>query len=816
MINNPPQFENIPIELQQYPHFVLWKKETIPGRDKPTKIPYQTNGHKAMSNNPKTWCTYDEAVKAFETGQFDGIGFVTSDNAPYAGIDIDNVVCSAFKDFPEVGVLVLPWAAKIVKAMDSYTETTPMRRGLRIFVEGKLPGRDGFNKRLPEGAGVEAYSKLHYLTITGDHLEGTPWTVNQRQKQLETFVNDYCGDKQAKTDEHKGVAAGAILGDHELLEKAFASANGGKIRALFDGDHSAYPSPSEADAALCQHLAFWTGGDHTAMDRLFRGSGLMRKKWDEKHSGLGETYGQTTIRKAIENSQASYNPNHHRESSMADNEETPDAFLHRLAAMSPLDYDKIRKEAAEKLGIRTKTLDETIATIRKKKESAGKLPFEDTEPHAEPVNIELLLDELKSIVSQCLICSKEAVTAITLWSALTWVIEHVHTAPLLFATSPTKRCGKTTLIRILTRLTRRTIAASSISPAALYRAVELWLPTLLIDEADAFLKDNEELRGIINSGHTRDTAYVLRTVGDTHEPTRFNTFCCKVIAGIGRQAGTIEDRSIMIQLQRKTPDEKVIRLRHIDPEIFGTLRAKLARFAEDNRKAIGRARPVLPDALNDREMDNWEPLLAIAELAGADWLKEATDAALALSGADTSTQSRGVQLLADIKSVFDDKKCKAILTEHLIQELCSDPEKPWLTYAKGKPITAKHLAGLLKEFGVHSGSVSDDSNSYITAKGYKKADFKNAFSRYLHIRGTDAEKISVKESKANDNNNISQFSCRQKEESLTDKKQDKYTETLSFDVLTDRNTQTDAQKSFDGKKPPKKYDLNGEHIEVIP
>ncbi|MDY0326447.1 MAG: hypothetical protein RBQ87_09795, partial [Candidatus Cloacimonadaceae bacterium] len=475
-----PQFENIPFELQQYPNFVLWKKEAIPGREKPTKVPYQTNGRRAQSNNQKTWSCYADVVKVFETGRFSGIGFVTSDGAPFTGIDLDACHCPVFK-------LTAPWAQEIVDALHSYTELTPSGRGIRIFVEGKLPGRDGFNKRLPDGSGVEAYSSGHYLTLTGHHLEGTPRTVNPRQTQLATLLRIYCGDKQTKTDEHKGRTAGANLSDSDLLEKMLSAKNGDHFKALYSGDHSAYPSQSEADLALAQHLSFWTGGDHAIIDRLFRASALFRKKWDEKHSSSGETYGQTTIRKAVENSQASYNPNYYKESSSVDNQETPDDYLHRLAAMSPLDYDNVRKEAADKLGIRVKTLDETIAAIRKKRESASNLPFEDTDPHPEPVNVELLLDELKTIIRQCLVCSNEAVTAISLWVVLTWAVEHIHTAPLVFITSPEKRCGKTTLMSILTRLSRRTIAASSVSPAALYRAVELWSPTLLIDEADAFL-----------------------------------------------------------------------------------------------------------------------------------------------------------------------------------------------------------------------------------------------------------------------------------------------------------------------------------------
>jgi putative DNA primase/helicase len=489
-------------------------------------------------------------------------------------------------------------------------------------------------------------------------------------------------------------------------------------------------------------------------------------------------------------------------------EESTDAFLHRLAGLSFVDYDKIRKAAAKKLDVRAKTLDEAVAAIKNKKESSAQGPFETVEPFEAPVHVELLFNELKAIVSQCLVCSREAVSAVVLWIVLSWTIESIHTAPILCITSPEKRCGKTTLLSVLGKLGQRTLAASSVSPAALFRAVELWQPTLLIDEADSFLGDNEELRGIVNSGHQRDTAFVLRTTGDNYMPTKFKTFCLKAIAGIGRQAGTIEDRSIMSRLQRKLPREKVKRLRHIDPEIFNTLRAKLARFAEDYGDTIGRATPALPDVLNDREADNWEPLFAIAELAGSDWLAAATEAALALSGADT-TQSRSTELLADIKFVFDNKQAKSIFTDTLISELCSDPEKPWATYNKGRPITARQIARLLKDFVIHSQTIREGET---TGKGYTLASFKNAFIRYIPSRGAETSFSSVTTSQANENNDLSHFSCRHKEENVTVKNEPKHANLFSCDLVTDKITASGALASCDGKTPLKEFNLQGEQI----
>jgi len=123
--------------------------------------------------------------------------------------------------------------------------------------------------------------------------------------------------------------------------------------------------------------------------------------------------------------------------------------------------------------------------------------------------------------------------AVALWTVHTHALEGAAASPLLALTSPEKRCGKTTTLSLLARLVPRPLLSSNISPAALFRIVEKYCPTLLVDEADSFLRDKEELRGILNSGHTRDAAYVVRTVGDDNDPCRFSTWAPKAVALAG-------------------------------------------------------------------------------------------------------------------------------------------------------------------------------------------------------------------------------------------------------------------------------------------
>ena len=143
-------------------------------------------------------------------------------------------------------------------------------------------------------------------------------------------------------------------------------------------------------------------------------------------------------------------------------------------------------------------------------------------------------------------------------------------------------------------------------------------PTLLIDEADSFVKENEEMRGILNSGHTKAAAYVIRNVevNGEHKPQRFSTWAPKAIATIRALADTLEDRAVIITLQRKSRMAKVERLRRRDSDEFAILRRQAARWAADTFDKLTDPDPSIPDALNDRAADNWRPLLAIADLAG--------------------------------------------------------------------------------------------------------------------------------------------------------------------------------------------------------
>ncbi|WP_188130702.1 DUF3631 domain-containing protein [Paraburkholderia panacisoli] len=408
--------------------------------------------------------------------------------------------------------------------------------------------------------------------------------------------------------------------------------------------------------------------------------------------------------------------------------ESDEHAIERLAALKPMQYDRVRKEEAKRMGAQVSTLDKLVAAARKE-DGTTDGHFADVELWHAPVDGAALLDEIVRVVHRFIVCGKATACGAALWIAMTWLMESVGVAPIAAITAPEKRCGKSQLLSLMGRLSSRPLPASNITPAALFRVIEALAPTLLIDEADAFMRENEELRGLLNCGHTRDGAYVIRLVGDDHAPKQFCVWGAKAIAGIGQLADTIMDRSITLELRRKLPHEHVDKLRHAEPSMFEVLRAKLARWAVDSAEAVRAARPVIPDALHDRAADNWEPLLQIAEVAGGAWPEMARQAALKLSGDAGQSQSSGAELLTDIQEVFEMRHLQRISSADLLINLCDDEEKPWATLNRGKPMTPRQLSQMLGEYGISTISIKFGYGD--VRRGYRIEHFQDAFSRYL-------------------------------------------------------------------------------------
>ncbi|RLL51246.1 DUF3631 domain-containing protein, partial [Mariprofundus sp. EBB-1] len=359
------------------------------------------------------------------------------------------------------------------------------------------------------------------------------------------------------------------------------------------------------------------------------------------------------------------------------NGESLDAAVSRLAKLSPLEYDQIRINEAKRLGVRPQTLDAAFKGARKSNQSESSI-FLEIEPWDEPVNGAELLDEIVDTFKRFIVTPNHAPEAAALWVLNTYVHDASYHSPILLITSPEKRCGKSTMLSLLYGLTNRSLLASNISSAAVYRAIEQWTPTLLIDEADTFLKQNDDMAGVINSGHTKTTAFVMRCDGDANEVKRFSTWCPKVIAGIGSQRDTLEDRSIAIPLRRKLDHEQVARLR-LDITSFDDIKRKCMRWAEDYYEKVKFFDPEMPKGLNDRAADNWTPLLAVAVLSG--WREKAEAAVTALSCVETS-ESIDAQLLGDIRNIFEKLKVDRLASQNLCDHLAAIDDRPWGEWSK--------------------------------------------------------------------------------------------------------------------------------------
>ncbi len=407
----------------------------------------------------------------------------------------------------------------------------------------------------------------------------------------------------------------------------------------------------------------------------------------------------------------------------------PKAVACALANLSLLEYGLRREDEAKKLGITLAILDEVVDQYRKAEMAGAEAdaPFTDPEPWHKPVDGAALLDEMVSTFKRFVVSPTHSPEALALWCLHAHAHDAAGISPILAVVSPEMRCGKTTLIKVISGLVPRPMHAVNISPPVLFRVVEKYKPTVLVDEGDSFLKDNDDLRGIINAGHDRHSAFVWRCVGDDHEPCRFDVWAPKAIAMIGRLPDTLEDRAIVVPLRRRRESETVDRFRTDQMHKLAPLNSKAVRWANDNLNSIVKHDPAMPANLNDRAKDNWHLLIAIADQAGGHWPKTAREAAVALSSEAAKGDdgmSAGVLLLRDIREVMGG--WKSMKSSSLAAALQDIEDAPWQEWRGGKPITSSSIVRLLKPFKIrpHRGK----GGSF-----YRVVDLQDAWDRYLDV-----------------------------------------------------------------------------------
>ena len=374
------------------------------------------------------------------------------------------------------------------------------------------------------------------------------------------------------------------------------------------------------------------------------------------------------------------------------------------------------------------------------------LQVEDVAPWPEPVEGVALLEELRKTLKRFVVLPAWAAETLALWTLHTYAFQLRNVTTYVGIASPEKRCGKTTLLTVLSEMVNRPVVAANISSPAFFRVIEETRPTLLIDEADTFLQGNDELRGILNSGYSRKTACVLRVNNQVskmerrngdEEPNResqlvrFSCWCPKVMAAIGRLPDTLADRCIVITMQRKAVDEESERLRNLEAT---ELRRKCARFVMDHAPAISGARAEIPSSLNDRAADIWEPLLVLADLAGGEWPALARQAAVNLTLTGQENNPIGM-LLLDILLIFSSGDRDRIFSRTLVESLNRFENRPWAEMRNGKEITELWLAQQLHPYGIRPKTIWIGDRA---AKGYLQEDFKEVFPRYIPLSEVQA------------------------------------------------------------------------------
>lgn len=337
--------ETVPADLIAHRQWVAWRWTERNG--KKTKIPINphTGGH-AATDRPATWGPLEKAYQRAETDHLSGVGFVFTADDPFTGIDLD-------KCLSEIGDLE-PWAQQIVTRLDSYTEVSPSGRGLHIIVRATLP--EGGRRQ----GQIEMYDRGRFFCVTGDHWSRALLEINDRQAELEALHEEVFSRVDRAAQNSRPHKNGEVrLSDAELIQRAFSAKNGAQFEQFWRGDWqgAGYGSQSEADLALCNRLAFWTGGDGSWMDSLFRQSQLYRPKWDEAHFHDGRTYGQETIAKSCAGVRAhygdSFNPTHsvnsfkarpeNSEKVLSDDRPTINAGIQDLSLITKQSWDAIEQ-----------------------------------------------------------------------------------------------------------------------------------------------------------------------------------------------------------------------------------------------------------------------------------------------------------------------------------------------------------------------------------------------------------------------------------------------------------------------------------------
>jgi putative DNA primase/helicase len=366
------------------------------------------------------------------------------------------------------------------------------------------------------------------------------------------------------------------------------------------------------------------------------------------------------------------------------------ALVEALARKDHSEYDRMRVEVAETLGIRVGTLDDKVAAIRKKRlepDQGSAVAVEDIEPWAEPVDGAVLLDEMSTAIMSHIAMKDSEADTVALWCVYSHAYELFPVAPRLGIRAATAECGKTETLRRIKRFINRPLECDGLTTAVFFRVIDSSKPTFLLDELDNMLpEDKSAMLGAMNSGYSRKGRQ-LRCVGDNNEVRAFRTFAPFVYAMVGKPTGTFDSRTIAIELRRATP-EKARTLLSLEDDgaedkRLSNIGRKAARWAGENRDELANVRPDM-GALVNRPAMNWRPLYAVAELAGGNWPARARKAAEAASRVH-GEQDIKAELIVDIRAIMDaNSGVEEWPSAALAESLAKLEGRPWAEFGRSQ------------------------------------------------------------------------------------------------------------------------------------
>jgi hypothetical protein len=570
--------KEIPEELKKRLQWVLWKLEQKDGRL--IKVPCTVRGYRASVKDPKTWTSYEAAHTAFlgNGGTYSGLGLVLTGNDPFIFFDWDGVRDVATGDFdPEI------WEE--IASLQSYAEISQSGTGAHVIAKGTIPG-----SRNRSGC-REMYTHGRFVAITGNHIEGTPLTVNEAPesaiKTIYQKIDPTAQKSQSEISKQKQpILKDLHYSDEEIIELCKNATNGEKFKELFyKGNWQGhYKSQSEADLALCSLIAFYTK-DPEQVNRIFRSSGLYRDKWD----GNNGSYRTKTIEKALD--------------SINDIKGKLEVSKQETVLREPyiITKDRIYLNVMDKnghhifayLGDNNQMVYSPFVTVEGRTVYPQELPQTRGGKTVDTVGV-----PLKDLLSFAqLLCPMELCNAINShikkyvdapdleiemfinYILFTWFYKKLNTVPYLRFIGDTGK-GKSRMLDVIADLCFYPVTvAGNTSPSGVIRFNELWHGTLKMDEGDRKGGLEDDFIKYLNLGFEAKKWFFKTNPSDYTKQEFFDPFGPKIIA-MRRpfHDNATEGRLLSFSVRETTNPDIPVNLPPEYTEEVEELRALIAKF----------------------------------------------------------------------------------------------------------------------------------------------------------------------------------------------------------------------------------------------